>query len=217
MYFAKSEDLKNLIRNRYWDNNKKLFADTPEKDVFSQHANAMAILAEITTKEEVKALGDQLKTDKTLTQASIYFKYYVHLALTKAGYGDEYLSWLTIWRNHIAMGLTTWGEDSNGATTRSDCHAWGASPNIEFFRTILGIDSDDIGFSKVKITPHLGDLTNIGGTMPHPKGSIEVSYKLENNKWKVQIELPKTITGTLVWQGKNVALKEGLNELFFLK
>lgn len=62
-------------------------------------------------------------------------------------------------------------------TSRSDCHAWGASPNIEFFRTILGINSDGPGFSKVKITPHLGSIDTIGGEIPHPNGKISVYYK----------------------------------------
>jgi len=48
--------------------------------------------------------------------------------------------------------------------------------------------------------------------MPHPKGSISTSYKLENGKWKIQIELPKSITGNLVWKGKKIALKEGTNQ-----
>ena len=215
MYNAKSEALKTMIFNRYWDSKKGLFADTPEKDVFSQHANSMAILAGITTKDQTKALGYKLKNDKTLKQASIYFKYYVHLALTQADFGNEYLSWLDVWRNHITLGLTTWGEDTDAVTTRSDCHAWGASPNVEFYRTVLGIDSDGIGFSKVKIIPHLGNLAEIGGTIPHPQGSISVLYKLDNKQWKVQIELPKTITGILVWKGKSIALKGGLNQLSF--
>lgn len=212
-YIAKSEALKAMIRNRYWDANRRLFADTPEKEVFSQHANAMAIMAGIVTPKEAKELGEKLINDHSLQEASIYFKYYVHTALTKAGYGDDYLSWLTIWRNHIAMGLTTWAEDTDAATTRSDCHAWGASPNIEFYRTILGIDSDGIGFSKVKITPHLGQLTDIGGSIPHPKGTISTNYKLEKGKWKITVSLPKTITGNLIWKGKSIVLKEGENTI----
>ncbi|MEA5461474.1 alpha-L-rhamnosidase C-terminal domain-containing protein [Arcicella sp. LKC2W] len=212
-YFAKSEALKTMIRNRYWDANKGLFADTPEKNIFSQHANAMAILAGIVNERDAKELGGKLINDHSLQEASIYFKYYVHSALTKAGYGNDYLSWLNIWRNHIAMGLTTWAEDTDAATTRSDCHAWGASPNIEFYRTILGIDSDGIGFSKVKIIPHLGQITDIGGSIPHPKGTISTSYKLEKGKWKIEINLPQKITGTLVWKGKTIRLKEGENKI----
>ncbi|MNF07930.1 hypothetical protein D3C80_2082180 [compost metagenome] len=56
-------------------------------------------------------------------------------------------------------------------------------------------------------------MTEISGTIPHPKGSIAVSYKLENGKWKIQIELPKTITGKFVWKAKTIALKEGLNQI----
>ena len=113
----------------------------------------------------------------------------------------------------MAMGLTTWAETSDVNTSRSDCHAWGSSPNIEFYRTILGIDSDGLGFSKVKITPHLGQLTDIGGSIPHPKGTISTNYKFENGKWKIQISLPKTVTGTLNWKGKSTLLKEGNNEI----
>ena len=37
--------------------------------------------------------------------------------------------------------------------------------------------------------------------------------KLENGKWKIQIELPKSITGNLVWKGKKIPLKEGVNNI----
>ena len=110
------------------------------------------------------------------------------------------------------MGLTTWAETSDVAGTRSDCHAWGASPNIEFYRTILGIDSDAPGFSKVKIEPHLGAIINIGGTIPHPKGKVSVVYKFDQNQWNVRIELPGSVTGTLVWKGKVLALNGGVNQ-----
>jgi alpha-L-rhamnosidase len=205
--------LKNTIRTKYWDNTKQLFADRSEKDLFSQHANALAILGGLVSDEDAPVLAQKMLTDNTLAPASIYFKFYLHSALTKAGLGNDYLKWLGVWRENIQMGLTTWGETSDVEKTRSDCHAWGSSPNIEFFRIVLGIDSEDIGFSKVKIEPHLGDLTKVEGKIPHPKGEIAVSYKLEKSQWLIQIDLPKTITGTLVWKGKNINLKEGLNQL----
>jgi hypothetical protein len=191
-----------------------MFADREEKDLFSQHTNALAILTGITSQSEQIEIAKQLMTNQSLAPASIYFKYYLHQALIKAGFGDDYMKWLDKWRENISLGLTTWAETSDVDKTRSDCHAWGSSPNIEIFRTILGIDSDDIGFSKVKIEPHLGQLTDISGSIPHPKGEISVSYKLEKGKWKIQIELPKTITGKLVWKAKTIELKEGINQIF---
>jgi alpha-L-rhamnosidase len=210
-YLTSIELLKKTIRAKYWDSNKKLFADREEKDEFSQHTNSLAILTGMVSSQEASQIANQLITNSQLAPASIYFKYYLHQALIKAGLGNDYLTWLDKWRENISMGLTTWAETSNVENTRSDCHAWGSSPNIEFYRTILGIDSDGLAFSKVKIMPHLGQMTDIKGAIPHPKGSVSASYKMENGKWNIQIELPKTITGNLIWKGKTIPLKEGQN------
>jgi len=82
-----------------------LYADRSEKDLFSQHTNSLAILTDVVTGSDVKAIGEQLLTDSTLAPASIYFKYYLHQALTKAGFGNEYLNWLGKWREN-RYGLT---------------------------------------------------------------------------------------------------------------
>jgi len=113
------------------------------------------------------------------------------------------------------MGMTTWAEMSDIAASRSDCHAWGSSPNIELYRTVLGIESDAPGFSKVKIEPHLGNITHIGGEIPHPKGTISVKYTSQNNKWNIHIILPEGVPGRLVWKGKDYLLKPGANNLTF--
>lgn len=211
-YATEIATLKKTIRAKYWDTTKQLFADREEKDEFSQHTNSLAILTGLATAAEATQIANQLITNNQLAPASIYFKYYLHQALIKAGKGNDYLKWLDKWRENIQQGLTTWAEISDVDNSRSDCHAWGSSPNIEFYRTILGIDSDDLGFAKVKIEPHLGEITDISGAIPHPKGSISASYKLENGKWKIQIELPKTVTGKFIWKGKTIALKEGINQ-----
>ncbi len=210
-YLASIDKLKRTIRAKYWDVNKKLFADREEKDEFSQHANSLAILTEIVSPQEASQIATQLINNSQLAPASIYFKYYLHQALIKAGQGNDYVKWLDKWRENIKMGLSTWAETSNVDNTRSDCHAWGSSPNIEFYRTVLGIDSDGLAFSKVIIKPHLGQMTELKGAIPHPKGRISASYQLENGSWNIQIELPKTITGNLIWKGKKIMLKEGLN------
>jgi hypothetical protein len=212
-YRAKAVQLKKTIQKRYWDKSKQLYADTEDKDLFSQHANSLAILAGMVSGKEAAALGEKLLSDPILAPASIYFKYYLHQALIKAGKGNDYYSWLGKWKDNIAMGMTTWAEMSDVSGTRSDCHAWGSSPNIEFFRTILGIDSDAPGFAKVKIAPHLGDLKNIHGSIPHPNGMVSASYQYYAGKWNIEIGLPKNTTGSFLWQGKTYFLKAGINSL----
>lgn len=213
LYKANSEQLSKTIRSKYWNNERKIFADTPEKDQFSQHTNSLAILAGLLQAEEAENLGRTLLTDTTLVQASIYFKFYLHMALVKAGLGDEYLNWLNVWRKNMELGLTTWAETSQVEMTRSDCHAWGSSPNVEFFRTLLGIDSSAPNFKVVKIEPHLGSIKKIGGEIPHPEGKISVTYDRTGQTLNAVIVLPGKVTGTFIWKGKNYPLKAGENQL----
>lgn len=211
-YLKEAEKLKATIRRKYWDASKGLFADRSERDVYSQHANALAIISGLVTGDEAKSIGDKiLSMENGMVEATIYFKYYIHQALVQVGKGDKYLSFLDVWRKAIDLGLTTWAETSDLDKTRSDSHAWGSSPNIEFYRTILGIDSDGPGFSKVVIKPHLGEFKELSGKMPHPKGEIAVSYNL--NTKSAQINLPSGITGNFVFGGTTYALKGGMNSI----
>ncbi len=209
LYLMQINQLKKIIQQKYWDDNKKLFSDTKEKKYYSQHANALAIITGVANATTAHEIGKKLMEDNSLVKASVYFRFYLYQALTKAGYGDDYLNWLGIWKDNLAMGLTTWSEIDDLNHARSDCHAWGSSPNIEMYRIVLGIDADAPGFSKVKIEPHLGALTNASGTIPHPNGNIKASYVLQNGNWNVDITLPQTITGRFVWKGKEYALKSG--------
>lgn len=211
LYNKKIIQLKRTIQHKYWDKSKGLYSDTEDKTMFSQHANSLAILTGMVKSSAMPALAKKLLEDSTLTQCSIYFKYYLNQALVKAGLGNDYMNWLGIWQDNIKMGLTTWAESSNLQYTRSDCHAWGGSPNIEFYRTVLGIDSNAPGFKKIKIEPHLGSLTNVSGAIPHPDGKVSVQYTLNNGKWEIIIDLPQHTSGILVWKSRMYKLKAGNN------
>jgi len=211
IYNQKAAQLKVTIQRKYWDPVKKLYADTKEKKGYSQHVNSLAILTGMLNSTDMPGVAKRMLSDTSLTQCSVYFKYYLNQALVKAGLGNDYIKWLDIYRQNMAMGLTTWAEYSDVNTSRSDCHAWGASPNIEFFRNVLGIDSYAPGFSKVKVEPHLGSITKISGEIPHPNGKVAVNYKLEHGKWQIKVNLPKATKGILVWKAKQYELKAGSN------
>jgi alpha-L-rhamnosidase len=211
IYNLKAAQLKATIHRKYWDPVNKLYADTKEKKGYSQHVNALAILTGLVSDADMPAVANGLANNKKLTQCSVYFKYYLNQALVKAGLGNDYMSLLGIWRENIAMGLTTWAEYSDIATSRSDCHAWGSSPNVEFFRTVLGVDSYAPGFTKIKVEPHLGTITNVSGEVPHPNGNVAVKYVLQGGKWKININLPLKTPGVLVWKARTYPLKPGAN------
>jgi len=105
------------------------------------------------------------------------------------------------------MGLTTWAE--NPEPTRSDCHAWSASPNYEFLATVLGILPGAPGFAAVRLEPHLGPLTEASGSIPHPLGEVTVAYRREGDGLTADVSLPAGVAGTLVWRGKEAAALRG--------
>ena len=210
-YDAEAAKLRATVHNRYWDPSRRLFADTQDKSHYSQHAQALAVLAGAVQGAEARELIDRAAGDASLVQCSIYFRYYLHAALAAAGSGDRYLDMLGEWRGQLARGLTTWAESFE--PSRSDCHAWGSSPNIELFRTVLGIDSAAPGFRHVLIQPSLGKLTRVSGAIPHPKGEVAVSLALRNGKLEAEITLPPGVDGEFVWQGKRHPLASGSTKL----
>jgi hypothetical protein len=198
------EILKASIQKLYWDPKTGFYSDVTSFDQFSQHVNSLAVITGVCPAEMQKLLMEKTLTAKDMAPCTIYFKYYLHQAATKAGLGDLYLSWLQEWKNQLAIGLSTWAESPE--PSRSDCHAWGCSPNIEFYRIVLGIDSDTPGFASVKITPHLGTLKIAEGKIPHPKGLIEVKYAITKKGMTAKISLPDGISGKLIWKGKEFGL-----------
>jgi alpha-L-rhamnosidase len=203
--------LRDSVRHLYWDASRRLFADTPDKRAYSQQANALAVLAGVSEGAEARDLIERVASDLSLVQCSIYFRHYLHSAMNKAGAGDRYLDMLGPWRTMLDRGLTTWAETAD--PTRSDCHAWGASPNYELFRTMLGIDSAAPGFARVVIRPFLGKLTHLTGAIPHPKGEIAVTLTLDNGKLEAGVTLPAGVEGRFEWHGQELDLHPGENHL----
>ena len=206
--------LAETIRSRYWDDARGIFADTQERKVFSQHANALAILSGLVTGDAARSLAGRMLEGKDMAEASIYFKYYLHRAAAVAGYGNRYLTWLGKWQENLRLGLTTWAEMSDVPASRSDCHAWGASPNIEVFRTLLGISSAAPGWKSVLIQPAIPEgEQRLSGTLPHPQGDLSVDFQKTKIGWKAKVILPGSVNGTLRWPGKELKLSPGVNDL----
>lgn len=206
-YREVANKIVNTAKEKYWVEGKGMFADTKDHDTFSQHVNTLAILTGLINGEDAKRLFQTIIQDSTLAQCTVYYRYYLNQAMAKAGLGDELLNSLEIWERQMQLGLTTWAESPE--PSRSDCHAWGASPNVEFFRTILGIRSIAPGFRHVEIAPSLGNLSVASGSVPHPNGDISVNYQRKNNRLTAIITIPDGTTGLFIWQGKSYELTSG--------
>jgi len=211
-YKILSDKISLATVNHCWDSTRKLLADTPDKKEFSQHANIMAIMANAKLPIDSKELIERVAQDKTLIQATFYYRFYLMRAMEKEGLGDQYIEMLEPWRNMLKIGLTTFAEKPE--PTRSDCHAWSSSPNYELLATVCGIESAEAGFKAVRIEPHLGNLQWVEGSMPHPKGIIKVKFSMSKaGGIEGEIILPTGLKGIFVVENKTIDLKEGINKV----
>lgn len=195
------------VYRRCWDAGRQMLADTPDKKTFSQHANIWAVLTDAVPVAQQAALLQRIAADTSITQATFYFKFYLFEALKKTKLGDNFLPLLKPWHDMRAMGLTTFAEEPE--PTRSDCHAWSASPNYEFLSLVCGIRPETPGFRSILIEPALGNLQWAEGKMPHPDGEIKVRYERKGAQWTANITLPLKSTGSFVWKGQKRPLKAG--------
>jgi hypothetical protein len=198
-----------------WDEKRQLLADTPAKTSFSQHANIWGVLTNTVPFKLQKALMGKVLDEKSLIQCTIYFRFYLAQALFQVGLGNEYVNSLEPWKQALALGLTTFPEQPE--PTRSDCHAWSASPNYDLLATVCGIRPLEIGFRKVRIAPNLGKLKNVVANMPHPDGEIKVKFVRQGmDGITAEITLPAKLTGEFVWNGKVRKIHSGKNKIEIL-
>ena len=72
------------------------------------------------------------------------------------------------------------------------------------------------GFASVRIEPHPGNLTEVSGTIPHPKGNIKVHYKKRTDgSYTAEINLPAGLPGDFVSNNKKIRLRAGYQVIRF--
>jgi alpha-L-rhamnosidase len=207
-----SQGIKVAVYTNCWDEKKQLFRDYSDQEIFSQHTNIMAILCDVVPPSMQTGLLQRiLNFDGFEEMASSYFSFLLFEAMEKTENEHLYLENLDFWYNFIDRGHTTCGETGFASHDRSDCHAWSAHPAYHLLSAVCGIKPAGIGFTTVKIKPHLGDLNQVKADMPHLKGRIEVEYLKVKKGLQTRIILPAGLTGTFEYNGKTRTLNAGEN------
>jgi hypothetical protein len=210
-YTALADGVRTATMRCCWDEGRRLLADTPAKRSFSQHANVLAVLSRAISGERASELIGRVAHDRSLVPCTLYFRFYLLRAMKAAGLGDGYLGELGPWRDMIARGLTTFAERPE--PTRSDCHAWSASPVYELLATVCGVEPGSPGFKTVRIEPHLGPLQRATGVVPHPAGLIRVELIREGRGLRGHVTLPDGVSGEFIWNGHKIPLRPGAQDL----
>ncbi|MDO6808523.1 hypothetical protein Q4603_07875 [Zobellia galactanivorans] len=210
-YLDRATAIKSSVYKLCFDPNKNIFAERPDKTVYDQHTNIMAVLTDAIAESEQKALLSNILNDPKLLQATYYYRYYLFEAIKKVGAPELFdlaqRPWQAMIDNHMTTTLERFESDKK--PTRSEVHPWSASPAYFYFNYLAGIKSVKNDFQEIEIAPVFGILEDMEGLLPTSKGNILFHLKKIRSKLSAEITVPKEMSGELVWNEKHIPLKHG--------
>jgi hypothetical protein len=193
-YRRHADNLRNAIRKHTWCEERGLFADSPNLDQFSEHANLLAILTHTADEKQTALIVENLfnQTDEKFARCTMYFQFYFARVMSQLGLIDRVWERLDGWQEFLDAHLTTLPERPNlpGMKTRSDCHAWSAWPAHWYVSTVLGVYPAQRGYATICIKPQLGRQKQAQGTVPTPHGSVSVQIARKNGLFSLTANTP---------------------------
>jgi len=181
-YEQLADRVKTSINELLFDKRRGVYsdclADGKQSEVVSQQANSLAVLYGIAPTDAVERILDYIHdpSKKVVPAGSPYFSFYVLQALWRAGREKQALSYIRErWGEMLKAGATTCWEVWN--QNASLCHGWSGGPAHDLGAHVLGVRPIEPGFSKLLVSPNLGDLGYARGTIPSPKGDISVEAR----------------------------------------
>ncbi|MBJ2173275.1 hypothetical protein JBL43_03450 [Aureibaculum sp. A20] len=210
-YAKRAMEIKKSVYELCFDSEKKLFAERPDKSIYDQHTNIMAILTDAVDESLQKELLIKLLNDKELLQATYYYRYYLFEAIKKVNAPELFTLAQKPWEEMIANHMTTTLErfDSKEKRARSEVHPWSTSPAYFYFDYLAGIQSVKNNFEEIRIAPSFGELKTIEGLLPTAKGNIIFKLKKSGSKLFAEITIPDLIKGEIFWRGSKLSLITG--------
>ncbi|MCX7819908.1 MAG: alpha-L-rhamnosidase [Kiritimatiellae bacterium] len=208
---ARADATAAAIRRAFWNESRGLLADNLAHTEFSEHAQCLALLADVLPPAEARRAFDGLLRDPNLSRTTIYFSFYLLETWWKMGRGDLIVPRLDFWKELLRQGLRTPVEMPGD--TRSDCHAWGSHPLFHLFASVAGIRPAEPWFRSVRVAPQPGPWRSIRAKLPHPTGWVSVALRFERDTCEAEIELPPATPGVLVWGGQQTPLRGGRNRV----
>ena len=129
IWLRRRNETLNAVNSHCYDPVRRRYFDVPgHPEYLSMHANVMALLAGAVPEPDCPAFLREICEDPSLQSLSLYFSFYLFTAVRQYGTFAQFRALLGPWEIIIDAGCTTFPETWNFRWTRSDCHAWSASP-----------------------------------------------------------------------------------------
>ena len=243
-YEKLASDLRAKLIPAFWNETKKALVHNrlngAQQQQVTRYANMFASFYNYLSPEQQQQIKTSvLLNDSILKISTPYMRYYELEALCAMGEHKQVMKEMkAYWGGMIREGATSFWEKyvpTDKGTQhlamygrpygKSLCHAWGASPIYLLGKYYLGIQPVKAGYSEFSVTPNLGGLQWMEGTVPTPNGEIKLymdtkSIKVTATEGKgyltfTSISKPKTSKGTIekLSNGKYRLLIDGKEEV----
>ena len=228
-YTEQRSQLRKAFNRELWDSRAGLYRDgkpflnhnptsanllPPDKDIetHSPHVNVLAVLYDLAPTDEQSAILSRVVTAKDagtgtadtsshdapgLLNVQPYFMHFVFAAEAHAGVLGKY----------APAQLSRWNVNPQTQTfeemwTRGDwSHGWGGTPLLQMSAHVLGINPGSAGYATVQLAPIPLGLAFAKGTVPTPKGDINVSWTHDQHAFVYDANLPPNTDATVNLNG----------------
>ena len=205
-YLKHAHKLASKVRQHFYCSKRTLIACGTDLEGFSEHAQALAILADSFDNHFKETLKNGFLEQAPEMKCTVYYSHYLFEAFNKLNLQEQIVKDMDLWHWMVSIGVHTTIETPE--PSRSDCHAWGAHPIFHMHSSLMGIRPISAGFQSFEIKPRFDLLKNTKGRVVHEKGDI--CYELKDN-YAILITTP--IPGILKLPHKKVQLEVGYNEV----
>ncbi len=217
---AQIERMREAAHRCFWDAERKLYRDAAASDdrtpLYSQHANALAVLSGICPDSGRAALLRRITDPANLGPipvgehalwksprpgpqqivpvGTLWFGHFLCQALWESGLAEEALAQM-----HMLWGAAgeapTFPETRVSAGNTTQCHGWAGGPAWLLPAYVLGVRPVGPGWSQVAVDPCPGGLAWASGEVMTPHGRLAVRWQREaDGHLAVDIKAPAGVS-----------------------
>ncbi len=202
-YQKQADELKAKLFSIYWNADKGAMVHSrvdgvPTQNV-TRYSNMFGIFFNYFNEQQKQQVKQHVLLNDSIQKINTpYMRFYELEALCAMGEQTYVLQQMKdYWGGMLNLGATTFWEEYNPAKKgaehlamygrefgKSLCHAWGASPIYLLGKYYLGVKPTSPAYATYMVQPELGGLQWMQGTVPTPKGNIQVYCSTKEMKVK---------------------------------
>ncbi|TAE77452.1 MAG: alpha-L-rhamnosidase [Verrucomicrobia bacterium] len=203
-YRERAARVKSAIHERMFDPARGIYVDGVGAKHASLHANLFPLAFGVVPKQHRKTVVDFIKSRGMA--CSVYPTVYLLEALFDAGEERAAIDLMTAthdrsWLHMIRVGstVTTEAWDVKYKANSGWTHAWSSAPAQILPRKLVGIESMEAGFGRVRIHPRPGDVAHARARLPTIRGMIDAGFQRgADGSFELSVSLPANVVGEAV-------------------